>query len=359
MSSLFEDISSSKITESGKFGWQSPSNIAIVKYWGKYGNQLPSNANLSFTLSTAVSRTTIGYGPSRSGSMEVSFRLSGERQEKFEERIERYLTGITQYLPFLSGLSLIIDSENSFPHSSGIASSASGMSALALCLCSMAEKLEENPWDKDLFLMRASFLARLGSGSAARSVFPKAAEWGKLDGYDYSTEYATKISDIHPDFLDYRDSILLIHEGVKEVSSSVGHSLMNNSPYADNRFESADKNTERLLSILKDGDLNAFVELCEREALTLHGLMMLSKPPYILMQPNTISAIRKVQAFRKDTGIPICFTLDAGPNLHVLYPNAYYEDVKPFVEAELAPLCQGGKWLDDQMGDGPEAINIL
>jgi diphosphomevalonate decarboxylase len=359
MSNLFEDLSFSKCTDSGSIQWKSPSNIAIVKYWGKHGNQLPANANLSFTLSTAETRTKINFGPSASGSLELAFRLSGEREPSFEERIKKYLVVISSYLSFISQLRLDIDSENSFPHSSGIASSASGMSALALCLCSIGEKLGGRPWEKEIFLKRASFLARLGSGSASRSLFPNAAIWGELMGLGSSNEYATPVHDIHPTFLNYRDSILLIHEGAKEVSSSIGHSLMNNSPYKDVRYTKANENVLKLLDILRLGDIEGFIEICEEEALTLHGLMMLSKPPYILMKSETIRAIEIVRDFRKRTGIPVCFTLDAGPNLHILYPNNYYNQVLKLIEEELVPLCENGKWLDDMMGSGPEILRSI
>ena len=172
-----------------------------------------------------------------------------------------------------------------------------------------------------------------------------------------SDSFAQALEGLNPVFRTYRDSILLIHAGQKEVSSSLGHKLMNNSPFANTRYKSAEDRVGRLADILKSGDLEAFMELTEKEALALHGLMMLSDPPFVLMQANTIKAIQLLKEFRKETKIPVCFTLDAGPNLHILYPEEYYTPMKSFIESALVPLCQDGKWLDDYVGRGP--INML
>ncbi|MEL7422968.1 MAG: diphosphomevalonate decarboxylase, partial [Bacteroidota bacterium] len=99
-----------------------------------------------------------------------------------------------------------------------------------------------------------------------------------------------------------------------------------------------------------------FGKITESEALTLHALMMTSNPPYLLMEPNSIAAIRKVQAFRADTGHPLYFTLDAGPNLHLLYPDDVAEPVKQFIRTELTPLCQDGLYIADRCGAGPEKL---
>lgn len=357
MSELFKDLTFTNNLEPGFVEWESPSNIAIVKYWGKFGVQMPSNSNLSFTLSKAKTRTLIEYKLSDTGRLNVAFSLSGHRIDVFENRIVTFLENINSYFPFLSGLDLKIQSENSFPHSSGIASSASGMSALALCLCSIAQDLTGRKWDDHTFRQRASFLARIGSGSASRSLYPNAAVWGALPDNNFSNEFAQGIDDIHSEFRNYRDSILIIHEGKKDVSSSVGHSLMNKSVYKKTRFQEANQNVQNLLSIIRTGDLDGFIDLCEAEALSLHGLMMLSKPPFILMLPQTVTAIKKVQHFRRTTKIPICFSLDAGPNLHVLYPNRFKDEVLPFINQDLAPLCQERRWLDDHMGSGPFLVN--
>ncbi|MCB0685806.1 MAG: diphosphomevalonate decarboxylase, partial [Saprospiraceae bacterium] len=118
---------------SGNVRWQSPSNIALIKYWGKYGDQLPQNPSISFTLDKSFTQTKISYRfrPDRHSPISTTFLFEGKENAAFQERIERYLLKRKDFLPFLSDLHLDIESTNSFPHSAGIASSASAFSALA------------------------------------------------------------------------------------------------------------------------------------------------------------------------------------------------------------------------------------
>ena len=157
---------------------------------------------------------------------------------------------------------------------------------------------------------------------------------------------------IHPIFQDYQDTILLIDRGQKKVSSTQGHQLMHGHPFAEARFIQAQKNTGDLLAILKAGDLDAFIPLVESEALTLHALMMSSQPYFILMHANTLQVLERLWAFRKQTQIPLCFTLDAGANVHLLYPKDQYTAVQAFIQSDLVAFCQDGQYIDDQVGSG-------
>ena len=104
-------------------------------------------------------------------------------------------------------------------------------------------------------------------------------------------------------------------------------------------------------------DLNAFIAIVESEALQLHALMMSGKTPFILMEPGTISLIKEIWRFRKETNIPVCFTLDAGPNVHLLYPTQYSPAIMDWIDSELAPYCAEGKYILDHVGAGPEKIS--
>ena len=119
-----------------KVTWQSPSNIALIKYWGKHGVQLPSNPSLSFTLSECNTTTELFW---KEGEGNIELLFNGESKERFTARAREYISSITPRFPYLKEFDLHIDSTNNFPHSAGIASSASAMSSLALCLCSMDE----------------------------------------------------------------------------------------------------------------------------------------------------------------------------------------------------------------------------
>ncbi len=342
----------------GKVGWQSPSNIAIVKYWGKFGLQLPRNASISFTLKEAQSQTTIQYKTKSQKGMSFHFLFEGKEQPHFSDKIGKYLHALLPYFPFLEFLDMHIESSNTFPHSSGIASSASAMSALIMCLIDIEQQFSEKPKHQDHILQKASYLARLGSGSAARSLFPYAASWGLNDSIAGSSNYfASPLSGhIHKVFKSYHDSILIISGKEKAVPSRAGHELMENNPFAMVRYSLAKANISKLMDILNKGDLEGFCQVTESEALQLHALMMTSEPSYMLLEPQTIGAIKAVRSFRKETGIPVCFTLDAGPNLHLLYPDENADQVKDLIINELVSYCHQKQWINDQLGEGPSKL---
>ena len=325
----------------------SPSNIAIVKYWGKHGNQLPNNPSISFTLSRCHTETHIRFGKNATDNYSMHFLFEGKESPTFQEKIEKYLIDNQQYFGFLKGLDLEIESNNSFPHSSGIASSAASMSALVLCLLQIEKAVNHN--DTPLDIRKASLLSRLASGSAARSVYPVMALWGKTPSIvDSSDDYAVPLADmVNPVFKTYHDSILIVSNKEKSVSSRVGHSLMNGHPLAEKRYATARQNTERLLKVLKDGDIQEFIDIAEAEALQLHEMMATSTPPYKLVEPNTLNIIEAVRNFRQDTSIPACFTLDAGPNVHLLYPDANDAQVKQFIKDNLLQYCHENQCIDD------------
>ncbi len=349
----------------GTCTWISPSNIALVKYWGKKHEQLPCNPSISFTLNHAHTRTQLSWElltTPRREHVAFEFTFHGQRKPEFEQRIQRYLDRMSSEIPELSNYQLHIDSENTFPHSSGIASSASAMSALSAALVDMDHQIRGlEPIHPDLSADTAqciSSLSRLGSGSACRSIFPHAALWGQTSFPDSSDLYAIGLEHIlHPHFYHFHDAILLVDQGQKAVSSSAGHELMENNPYATIRYDEARSNIEKLLDILRTGALEEFVLLTEAEALSLHALMMASSPGYILMHPNTIEIIHRIREFRTSSGLPVCFTLDAGPNIHFLYPDFARDKVLTFIHSELLPWCTEGRWIDDHMGPGIQKIN--
>ena len=344
---------------SGDIHWQSPSNIAIVKYWGKHGQQLPRNPSISFTLQAAYTETELSYVPRETVGEDISldFFFEGQSQPAFAQKIVKFLRALAveEILPFLTQFHLTIHSANSFPHSAGIASSASSMSALALCLCNMEQDLFGTLHTPVEFYRKASFLARLGSGSACRSLYPIMGSWGEIEKQSGSSElWGSPCADwVHPVFQTFHDDILIVSKGEKSVSSRAGHQLMEGNPYAPARYQQASSNLDQLIDILKTGDLHGFGQIAELEALTLHALMMSSQPPYLLMKPNSLAMIEKIREYRSDTQHPLYFTLDAGPNLHLLYPTEIAAQVAPFIQSELKPLCEDGKIIADRVGTGP------
>ncbi|MGO3184448.1 MAG: diphosphomevalonate/mevalonate 3,5-bisphosphate decarboxylase family protein [Aequorivita sp.] len=338
---------------SGKVSWQSPSNIALVKYWGKYGEQLPMNPSISFTLKNCNTKTTLSFKPKNSESFDFEVYLDGEREVSFEPKIQKFFERILVYLPFLKDFKFKIDTSNSFPHSSGIASSASGMSALALCLMDMEKQMQPDVTEA-YFNEKASFLARLGSGSACRSIEGPIIVWGEHPESDGSSKlFGTKYPfAVHQNFKNYQDTILLVDKGEKQVSSTLGHDLMLDHPFAEQRFRQAKDNLSKLIPVLKNGDLSEFIKIVESEALSLHAMMMTSMPYFILMKPNTLEILNRIWKFREENNSNVCFTLDAGANVHVLYPEIEKDPVLKFIKTELSQFCKNAEFIADEVGLG-------
>lgn len=335
-----------------KVCWTSPSNIALVKYWGKFAKQLPQNPSISFTLKHSC--TTLSIEVFNKNTSGLSFYFEGQKNLKFEEKINNFLESQKARFPWVSNHYLEIHSSNTFPHSSGIASSASSMSALCLGLISVDEYFRDHKYEKEDFFKETSELSRLASGSASRSVYPKMASWGECEALEGSSNlFATPFLDAHPIFNDYCDSILIVDDKEKSVSSRAGHSLMENHPYREARFDQAKVNMDQLIIALKSGDLNTFIRVVEEDALSLHALMMTSRPSYILLKPESLWLVDQIKSFREKVNIPVCFTIDAGPNIHLLYPKIHESTVRPWIESTLSEKLVGIKWIHDEVGLGP------
>ncbi len=346
---------------SGRVCWESPANIALIKYWGKRPVQLPLNPSLSFVLRNSVVRITMDYALADAGRDPglKSFTLNGRRRPFFQHRVAIYLQHLKPYFSFLSHFVLSVKSESSFPHSAGIASSAAAFSALALCLCSIEQELTGHVVRNEEFFRQASFLARLGSGSACRSMEGGFVLWGEtpmVAGSDNKFGVRIPKVRVHPAFTDLGDAILIVDDQEKKVSSSEGHELMKKHAYRANRKRQALDNLEEMLMVLHEGDSFRFVSLIENEALSLHALMMASRPGYLLMKPNTLAILERIRAFREKSGIHLAFTMDAGPNVHLIYLHRDAKAVEGFIRKDLLKFCKDGRWIADGMGNGPSEI---
>ena len=337
--------------------WSSPSNIALVKYWGKKNNQIPQNPSISFTLSKSLTTTSIEFKPKKNKANSVIFEFDGIKDHEFGQKIKLFISNIEKYFNFLKNHDINIKSENNFPHSSGIASSASSMSALASCLVDI-EKINSNQQDDSYYLKKKSFIARLGSGSASRSIEGPITLWGESKSFPGSSDlYAINISqDVNQIFQDYQNSILIIDPGVKKISSSIGHKLMNENPFSKIRFSEAKNNIAKLKDVLNSGHLDEFINITESEALMIHSLMLSSSPYFILMKPNTLEVIQRILEYRRETKKPVCFTLDAGSNVHLLYPDKIKHEIQKFIDDELLKFCKSKMCIYDSLGSGSAKI---
>ena len=345
-------------TETQSVTYRCPSNIALVKYWGKKedGVQLPANPSISWTLNDLFAETTVFASPKKEENQKVDFFLDGMPKPSFEPKIHTFLQRISSIVPVVSQWDLRIESKNTFPHGAGIASSAAGFGALALCMVDLEGDLQPGSTE---FYQKVSICARLGSGSACRSMYEGAGIWGELDSIPGSSdEYAISFPfEIHPRLKDWKDAVLIVDDGEKKVSSTQGHDLLKSHAFAHARFEQASKNLTELSEVLQNGNVERFVELVESEALQLHAMMMTSIPYYLLIRPNTLAIIEKIWAKREESHWEMAFTLDAGANVHLLFNSTQEDDIMNFIDAELLPYCKNQLYLCSAIGGGPQKLN--
>lgn len=317
----------------GEITWSAPSNLALVKYWGKDNRNNPINPSLSFSLKKSTATTRLKW---KAGTGSVSFFLDKQLKPSFYPKIEQFIKRLKKNgLTILKEIDLEIYSNNTFPHSTGIASSASGFSSLSLAILSMFQSKED-----DHFWKLASYIASLGSGSAARSTYPGYVSWNG------GAAKKVKTSSL---FSDLQDAILIVDSSPKENSSSYGHELMKQHPFKKTRIAWASHNFLKLKKILQGTDFYSFAKLVEQEALILHALMMTSSPPLIYMKPNSLKVINIIRKLMNDC--PITYTLDAGANIHLLYPKTF--DIDSVIRSLKGLLV---KIIYDEVGNGPQLL---
>ena len=140
------------------------------------------------------------------------------------------------------------------------------------------------------------------------------------------------------------------------IDASAKDAMESAGKFAIQRFEQAHIHLEQFKSALTKGDVERFIDLTEAEALCLHAMMMTSNPRFVLIQPNTLAIIQKIQDFREQTKLPVCFSLDAGANVHLLYPLQERLSIMDFIQKKLTTHCQKGQYIEDQVGNGAKKI---
>lgn len=285
------------------------SNIAFIKYWGVADEaiNLPLSNSISMTLADAFTTTTVEWlpitGADRAANAD-SITLDGvRREERAAERIVRHL----DRLRALAGVAqrARVVSVNTFPMAAGIASSASGFAALTVAGCA-ALGIELDP-------TRLSALARRGSGSASRSLFGGFVEWEQ--GSDDATSVAHQL---YPaDHWPLMDVVAIVSARAKAVSSERGHSLAITSPLNEGRIASLPCALDEVRDAIAARDIRLLGPMIERDALAMHAVMMTGTPSLLYWQPETLEVIHAVRRWRAH-GLPVYFTIDAGPNVHMI-----------------------------------------
>ncbi|HEX9618377.1 MAG TPA: diphosphomevalonate decarboxylase [Anaerolineales bacterium] len=285
---------------------QSHPNIAFIKYWGNRDQyfRLPTNGSISMNLAGLHTRTRVTFD----ADLEAD-ELSLDGQPVSGAGLQR-VSGFLDLVRQMAGLILraCVDSRNSFPTGAGIASSASAFAALSLAASAAA--------GLDLSEADLSRLARRGSGSACRSVPGGFVEWQA--GESDETSYAFSIAP--PDFWELADCIAVVSRAHKPTGSTEGHALAASSPLQASRLADAPRRLEWCRRAILERDFTAFAEVVELDSNLMHAVMMTSTPPLLYWQPATLAVMRSVQDLRK-SGLPVCYTIDAGPNVHVICPS--------------------------------------
>lgn len=280
-----------------------PANIAFIKYWGKKDEKLrlPENSSISMNLDRCFTTTTVEFDKKYS---QDSFDIIGEKVTDQElTRVKKHLNRIRKK----ANISLYtrVVSKNSFPKSSGMAASASGFAALTLA-ASKAAGL--NFLEKEL-----TILARLGSGSACRSIPDGFVEW--KEGNTSTESYAYSL---YPrNYWNLQDILVVVSGKAKSVGSTQGQKRAKQSIFYKERVIEVQKLIPLIKQALAARNFPIFGEIVEKDCLYMHSVMMTSDPALFYWLPKTIEIIRNVYRWREE-GIPVYFTIDAGPNVHLI-----------------------------------------
>ncbi|MCX6730750.1 MAG: diphosphomevalonate decarboxylase [Candidatus Roizmanbacteria bacterium] len=278
------------------------SNIAFIKYWGRKEEilRLPSNGSISMNLSNLFTTTTVEFNPSLHND---DILVNGERNNEINSRITKHLDRIRVLLQKKTYAQVV--SQNSFAASAGMASSASGFAALTVAgVAAAGLQLSE----KEL-----SILARQGSGSACRSIPDGFVEW--VDGNTSDDSYAHKLFD--QSHWDICDIVTVISKEKKDVSTSMGQQTASSSIFFQTRLNNIVQKIHTCKELMKTRNFDEFGKLIEMEALELHTIMFTSWPSLIYLEPASLGVMKAVKRLREE-GISAYFTIDAGPNIHII-----------------------------------------
>lgn len=279
------------------------SNIAFIKYWGNADDELriPVNDSISMNLDSLYTETTVLWDESLSDDQLI---LGGEAQGgKTLERVSQHLDLIRERLHITSKAQ--VTSQNNFPMGTGIASSAAAFAALTVAAVAAA--------GAELSERELTTIARCGSGSASRSISDGFVLWHQ--GESHETSYAESFA--APDHWKLVDVIAIVSDQHKSVGSRQGHTTANTSDLQQARVAGASDRVRVCKQAILDKDFATFAEVVEHDSNLMHAVMMTSKPPLFYWKPTTLTIMELVREWRAE-GLNVCYTLDAGPNVHCI-----------------------------------------
>jgi diphosphomevalonate decarboxylase len=316
---------------------QAHPNIAFIKYWGNRDDflRLPANGSISMNLEGLFTRTTVSFQPSLALD---EFVLNGH--EMTGHSLER-VRGLLDLIRGKAGLKYRAEvvSENNFPTGAGIASSAAAFAALALAASKAA--------GLDLLEAELSRLARRGSGSACRSIPGGFVEWQTGASDEESFAFSIAAADHWP----LADCIAVVSAEHKLTGSTEGHALADTSPLQAARVVDAPRRLEICRQAILNRDFNLLAEIIEHDSDLMHAVMMTSRPSLFYWVPATLAVMDDVRTWRKG-GLPAAYTIDAGPNVHVLCP----QDEVQRVSDRLSAVPGVGRVLTARVGGAARLV---
>ena len=280
------------------------SNIAFVKYWGNRDHRLrlPANSSVSMNLADLHTTTTVEWdGDLKADTLAINGAIAADTA----------LKRVADHLDVLRARFKIrrfarVSSINNFPMGTGIASSASAFAALTVAA---SAALGISVSEREL-----SLLARMGSGSAARSIPAGFVEWQAGDSHQSS--FAQSIAP--PQHWNLVDLIAIVSREHKRTGSSAGHETADSSLFQPARVRSADERLRSVKSAIMRRDFEQFADLVEEDSNLMHAVMMTSKPPLFYWEPLSLAIMAAVRSWRRTDNLQVCYTLDAGPNVHCI-----------------------------------------
>jgi diphosphomevalonate decarboxylase len=290
-------------------------NIAFIKYWGNRDERLrlPANSSISMNLAGLETRTSVEFRETSNESAGDSLMINRQPVKGAGlQRVSAFLDIVRKMAGTETRAS--VASESNFPSGAGIASSAAAFAALALAATKAA--------GLDLEEAALSRLARRGSGSACRSIPGGFVEWqmGTGDADSYAVSIAT------PGHWDLADCVAVLSSEPKPTGSTEGHALAGTSPLQAARLADAPRRLEICRNAIQQRDFAALADIVELDSNMMHAVMMTSHPPLFYWQEATLTVMQAVRAARAK-GLPVCYTIDAGPNVHAITEGAEAERV--------------------------------
>lgn len=279
-----------------------PSNIAFIKYWGKENEELklPKNGSISMNLSNLLTVTTVEFDPELKEDLVM---INGVINITESIRVIKHLDLIRGMSSNVHKAKVV--SMSNFPVGTGLSSSASGFAALTIAAVNaLGINLDEK---------KLSILARIGSGSASRSIPDGFVEW-KM-GKDSNSSYS--ISILPPNYFKILDVVAIVSNKKKEVPTTDGQKLAKTSPLFKKRLSGINKKIKEIKKLIMNKDFKNFGQLVEDEAIELHKIMQTSKPPLNYLQPETIKIMKLVKQWRSE-GLEVYFTLNTGQDIHLI-----------------------------------------